>query len=593
MRVSNDFEKELRTATGVLKSAEAAVNATIQTRSFNQETVLEEVNRNRRLLGGDELSSAHSGGIKSGLRPPASAAGEHNFNVSLFERDVENIRKLLLPDNRKRLGECDRQLRALISLIQGDQEMLRAMSLQQLTELGLALLDETGSCPLCDTPWPPGKLCDHLEGRISAAKIAREYRAKVKRLSEDLASSVNTAVASISKVSSACESVGLSQDKPALEEWLEELKSLSADLANAAERYPRPGQAGDRVPGLLAPDALDEILERITSSVKAKYPDASPEQTAWDTLTRLEVTLKGLEDAVKAHSQAQVRLDKAALLLKSFQEARDSVLEKLYAEIRDRFIGLYREIHGTDEGEFTAKLEHDEAKLNLEVEFFGRGMHPPHALHSEGHQDSMGLCLYLALAEHLTKGVVELIILDDVVMSVDADHRLEICRVLSSQFPTRQFFITTHDRTWASQLKYEGVVRPGDWLEFYNWQIESGPQVNCETDIWDRIEADLLRNDVTSAAAKLRRAAEEYLAMACDALGGKVSFKLNGRWELGDFFPGARDQYKKLLREGKRAASSWDDRSKVEQLGELESTAGRRALCLNRSRWRADATTMR
>ena len=49
--------------------------------------------------------------------------------------------------------------------------------------------------------------------------------------------------------------------------------------------------------------------------------------------------------------------------------------------------------------------------LNFEVDFHGRGQHPPHALHSEGHQDSMGLCLYLALTEHLRGGLMNLIIL--------------------------------------------------------------------------------------------------------------------------------------------------------------------------------------
>ena len=60
-------------------------------------------------------------------------------------------------------------------------------------------------------------------------------------------------------------------------------------------------------------------------------------------------------------------------------------------------------------------------QLNLEVGFYGRGTFPPHAFHSEGHQDSMGLCLYLALAERLTEGLIDLIILDDVVMSVDVE----------------------------------------------------------------------------------------------------------------------------------------------------------------------------
>ena len=117
-------------------------------------------------------------------------------------------------------------------------------------------------------------------------------------------------------------------------------------------------------------------------------------------------------------------------MLDDFQNARDAVLGALYDSIRERFEELYQQLHQSDESEFKASLEHDGAGLTLEVDFHGRGKYPPLALHSEGHQDSMGLCLYLALAERLTKGTIDFIILDDVVMSVDADHRRELCRLL-------------------------------------------------------------------------------------------------------------------------------------------------------------------
>ena len=46
-----------------------------------------------------------------------------------------------------------------------------------------------------------------------------------------------------------------------------------------------------------------------------------------------------------------------------------------------------------------------------------------------------------------------LILLDDVVMSVDLGHRYQFCKLLKTQFPDTQFIITTHDRLWAEQMK--------------------------------------------------------------------------------------------------------------------------------------------
>jgi hypothetical protein len=130
---------------------------------------------------------------------------------------------------------------------------------------------------------------------------------------------------------------------------------------------------------------------------KARFPETTPEQSAWDSLTKLEVNLKSLRCAQTDLAVAQSLNKKAALLHDVFLVSRDLVLGALYSNIRDRFVKMYRELHGLDEEGFTAKIEPDEAGIDFEVDFYGRGVHPPHALHSEGHQDSMGLCLYLAL----------------------------------------------------------------------------------------------------------------------------------------------------------------------------------------------------
>ena len=74
----------------------------------------------------------------------------------------------------------------------------------------------------------------------------------------------------------------------------------------------------------------------------------------------------------------------------AFEESRDAVLGGLFETIKDRFVCLYRLMHKDDEGAFDAILQLDGAGLDFRVDFYGRGEHPPHALHSEGHQDSMG-----------------------------------------------------------------------------------------------------------------------------------------------------------------------------------------------------------
>ncbi len=573
VKVKNDLAKDREGAEEVVERTKAAVNATTQEGSFNRDVVLQVVNQSRAVLSGQPISILHSTDLKVGLTPPTVISGDQAVNVTLLERDIGNLHNVTSAQGQEQIAQSDEQLRRSITDIRSDPQLLRALSRQQLTELGIKLIDETGSCPLCDKPWPPGELRTYLEQRLSTAYLVSEHQERIAKLSATITAPVNNTIASIQKVVGAAQAMNLKDELSLLQTWLSDLQAVSSALSDAVERYPDARFGSDQVKRMLAPDNLVESLKRIHEAAKAKYAAPTPEQTAWDTLTRLEENLKALESAETSFEKAELFQRRASVLRDSFISARDNVLGKLYDGIRDRFVDLYRHLHELDEGKFTANIKPEEAGLGFEVDFYGRGIYPPHALHSEGHQDSMGLCLYLALAERLTEGLIDLIILDDVVMSVDADHRRDVCHLLATSFRSKQFLITTHDKTWANQLKNEGVVDSRGTVEFYNWHVETGPQVNYEVDMWERIKEDLQKNDVPSAAAKLRRGSEEFFCMVCDSLRAPVICKLNGQWELGDLLPAAMSQYRELQKQAKRSANSWNDRDCLEMLNEVGSTA--------------------
>jgi ABC-type lipoprotein export system ATPase subunit len=589
VKVQNDFERDCQDAKRAVETARGAVNATVQETTFSEVIVLQFVNQNRTVLGGEPISILRSADLKAGLRSPTVVDSDKAVNVTLLERDIQNLRNVTLEQNQAEIAKSDKQLRDLMATIRSDPHLLRDLSRLQLTNLGITLIDETGSCPLCDTTWPPGKLREYLEQRVSTAQVAAQHQERIMEISAMIARSVNSTIASVQKVIGAAQLVGLEHELLLLQSWLQDLQELSSALDAAVEKYPVPCFGSDQVQRMLAHAEVSQILTDVHTAVKAKYPESTPEQNAWDTLTRLEENLKALESAEGQFKNAELSQKRANILLDGFLSARDSILGKLYDAVRDRFVELYRQLHNLDEGKFTAKIEPAEAGLDFEVDFYGRGTHPPHALHSEGHQDSMGFCLYLALAERLTKGLIDLVILDDVVMSVDADHRRQVCHLLATFFPKRQFLITTHDRTWANQLRNEGIVDSEGTIEFYNWHIETGPQVNYEADMWERIEEDLQRNDIPSAAARLRRGSEQFFGMVCDALQAQITYKLNGLWELGDFLPAAMSQYRKLLRQAKSAAQSWGDKTSFDMLQELDSTVGPIYTRSNAEQWAINA----
>lgn len=583
-----------RTAVGTksaLSSAQGAVAAAASLPRFEAAQVLLAINQHRMRLGGNPLQSIEGDALQADIRPPAGPTGAFGANQDLLQQDLAALRAALEPDAIAPHVAVESRLRQLLDSVRVNPLARRAAAHRRLFELGLELLDDSGACPLCGTEWPPGELHETLRREIAEANAIALTLEKIEADARSLREHLRTVAASGANVVAAAASLYEEGMGPAaLASWVADLEALGDVLDRPLDAYTDNVADSRTVKDILSHGPPEMLFEDISERARGALPSVTPEQTAWDNLTRISVTLEALQVAEQNHEVASLAQRRAELLLHSFTTARDGVLAGLYDSVRDRFVELYRSLHGDEEAEFSAELRPDGAALHLAVDFHGRGVHPPHALHSEGHQDSMGLCLFLALSERLASGLFDLVILDDVVMSVDADHRRQLSNLLPIAFPGKQFLITTHDRTWANQLKSNGVVNRRTWVEFYNWTLEAGPHVHDAPDQWERIEQDLASRDVSAAAAKLRRGAEEFFATLCERLEARVPYRPDGRYDLGTLLPAAFGRYKELLKEAKKAAQTWQAEETIQQLEELQSTSGQIYQRTNAEQWAVNAS---
>jgi len=570
-RTITNLERDKDAALQVVENAKGRVNATIQQDKYKIESVLEFINNNREILSGSPITEHHSSRLKEGLEPPIMKPSLVTLNLRMLDRDIVNIRKISTELHKKEITKHEKELGELLDTFKREPSLLRELACLELIELGIKLIDETGSCPLCDTEWTPGELIKYLEEKQKKAREARKIKTRITAVSSTLARITDTVIPSLEQIINSADVLDEKEIVEELRSWLSKLEHFSDALKSPIDDYVPESYPREEIPTLFFPHRGSKILEKIQKRAHDEFPKTTPEQDAWDSLTRLEENLKALEEAHEQYEKAEIPFNRARSLYTTFIETRDEILQNTYDEVRDRFVDIYRKLHGTDESGFTASLAPLEAGLNFEVNFYGRGNHPPHALHSEGHQDSMGVSLWLALSEYLIGGVIELTILDDVVMSVDSGHRRQTCNLLASDFPDKQFLITTHDKTWVSQLKNGGVVDSSGILEFYNWHIDTGPQTNYQPDMWVRIEEDLQRNDVPSAAQKLRRGSEDFFRAVSDALEAKITFKEDYQWELGDYLPAAMGRYKDLLKIAKASAQSWGNKELFDTYQERDS----------------------
>lgn len=571
VKVRNNLRNEFKNSEGNLKTSQSHINSTVGIDSFDETVVLNFVNENREILGGEALTVLDSAQLKNDIQSP-DIYSDNSINLELLEKDLENLPDADFLDE---LGFLQSEFKDLHNKIRSDETQPQDRLL--LTELGLKLTGDV--CPLCDTPWDSDELESHLSQKLDNLTETKKDLERIEELSGEISHQVKDKLTSMGEVLKASKMLGLDTESHHLTVWEENL--LRIDKARESGDYD----------GEVLTEARDlaEIGNRIFTLAEKCYGTTSPEQTAWDKLSRLEENLKYYEENLIKREDAEYALLNAEALLDAFIESRDQILDALYTEIKDSFVELYRQLHGSDEEDFDAFLASSGAGVDFKVNFHGQGNHPPHALHSEGHQDSMGICLYLALAERLTKGYIDLIVLDDVMMSVDAPHRRQICHLLADFFKGKQFFITTHDQTWARQLRLEGVVSSRGVVELFDWQIDSGPRVNSQSDMWDAIEKDLTRNDVPAAAHKLRRGSEEYFRTVCNSLGAKVKFRDNGQYTLGDLLPEAISRYRTLINTAKDSANSWNKQEEVQMLVEIEKNSKEIFNRTNAENWAVNA----
>ena len=85
--------------------------------------------------------------------------------------------------------------------------------------------------------------------------------------------------------------------------------------------------------------------------------------------------------------------------------------------------------------------------------FTERTRNPPRLTLSEGYRNSLGLCVFLAMAKREDDD--RPLFLDDVVISLDRKHRGMVAEILEKKFAGRQVVLLTHDRVWYSDPRHQ------------------------------------------------------------------------------------------------------------------------------------------
>ncbi|MGY3473604.1 AAA family ATPase [Bradyrhizobium ottawaense] len=567
-KIANNAAKELAGLERAEKDAVTNLLAALDTAQLTRKSVLDAVNPHRALLGLAPLPELDANtSLKDGLTA-TTTSGPGRVPKTQAAADLATLREALLALKADAFKQACSTADTNAAELGKDGVSLTGLSREALLKSALDLYDGT-ACPVCDTPFEPDVFKGHLAARLAHLDDVSKRRAALEAELKPILDRLHAAGTALNIM---IDYSGLLS--PRID--ASELAKFRTVLRGRYEQLQKLLPLEDTRAVLAAVHIVQDLEPTMTAldAAIAAIPEPTRQDAARDFLVLAQERLEHYRTARLKLAAGNLRAERATKVSSTYGKVTTAALERIYKEVEAAFASYYRKINEDDESTFTAKLMPSIGKLGFDVDFYGRGHFPPGAYHSEGHQDGMGLCLYLALMNHLLGTNFTFAVLDDVLMSVDAGHRRQVCALLKDRFPNTQFIFTTHDEIWLRHMKSEGLIKSRNFAHFRTWTVDCGPTEWDDRDVWAELEVYTAKNDVRAAGALLRHYLEHFAKEACDRLRASVEFRGDAQFMLGDLLPRATSTLGDLLKKAKVAAHSWNQKDVVERITAIETAFG-------------------
>lgn len=217
------------------------------------------------------------------------------------------------------------------------------------------------------------------------------------------------------------------------------------------------------VPGLRNSCGLEDIEElraRVLPLVARAVEDARALQPTVQSLIEHQREARALAGLLKA-SAVRAGLNRADALISLVRSLETEVYEEIAQRARKTFdsiscdIQRYWEILQPNDVIKDVQLvvpENNDKAVEIVLRFYGKVQDSPRLTLSEGQRNALGLCIFLAMANKAGDSDRP-IVLDDVVISFDREHRSRVGMLLRQEFAARQIVLLTHDREWFFELQ--------------------------------------------------------------------------------------------------------------------------------------------
>jgi len=342
------------------------------------------------------------------------------------------------------------------------------------------------------------------------------------------------------------------------------------------------------LPPLPVPEEHAALVEWLgeTAALPTQWQGAEAKlQDRHDFVTTLRGALHTYTENLQTYEGLFTLLPALQYALDIVEEERKKFTDTILQSISHEVGRLYEAVHpgeGLDTIHLTLDATH-RASLEIGSSFGGFSGLPPQAYFSQAHLDTLGLCVFLALAQR-DDPAGTILVLDDVLASVDAPHVDRLILMLYAEIAAfRHCIVTTHYGPWRHKIRWGWLKHDRcQFVELSRWTNAGGMTLVRSVPEVERLRA-LLADPapdpqlVCAKAGVILEAALDFLTYqyACD-----VPRKHEPRYTLGELLPAVskkklRPALRVEVREGTDAAGApcYRSVSLEPMLNELEQIA--------------------
>ena len=409
------------------------------------------------------------------------------------------------------------------------------------------LVNNSTVCPVCKTDINTEELCENMSVEIKELKTTLQSIESLKRETFEFIDYLNELDENykfIEKQIELIEDQGINEilecqrgNIITIEKLIMDLESMTNYEIGATEISKTLNESNAKLM------VVDKYLKSNYLEVDTEY------QQRLDFLNQSIILLINLKKTQKDIDKLKKEFNIAETVYKVYNKEKVNYIKNTLRELIDRINEYYSYIHKGDDINNLQFEVSGPSGLKLKMDCF-KEESDPREYSSEGHLDTLGLCIFLAFIKE--NSTIPIIVLDDIVATVDSSHKERIARLLLDEFDDYQLIITTHNKMWFKQIKQltkarerkhrkENRFKNYQFLEIKSWNIDEGPHLsNHKTDI-QTIQKHLINNDLVAAVHASRRYLENVLRNVCMANRARVIYK-ETPYSLLEYFNSAQNE---------------------------------------------------